>query len=276
MLHYNIVWCSRIVLFQGTNRLNVKYTYYVHSISDRAYFGRADQVWQPQSNTLSAASSSEFYLLHNLMLLPAWLKANICQMEWMGWFCGWSYQDQHFKYDKRFEANWGHHIWHFWDIVSRTYWFMDKVVSSFLSASRCSLSAGKSIFREIIAEMKKFQHIWIFSFEAHYCKVHGLVINPVGLITLLLSCSSCHIASQIYRPALLQLFVTINDSNPFLIPNLHSWHRANHPLPPPTPQPPSLTLFLLSRSHDSRLCSGRACSEPDDLMRLWTFGYDGR
>lgn len=55
----------------------------------------------------------------------------------------------------------------------------------------------------------------------------GLVINPVGLITLLLSCSSCHIASQIYRRALLQLFVTINDSNPFLIPNLHSWRWAN-------------------------------------------------
>lgn len=83
--------------------------------------------------------------------LPAWLNPIIClsrQMNWMCWICSWVYQDKQFKYDNRVEANWGHHIWHFWDIVSRTYWLMDKVVSGFLRACKCSPSAVKSVFLE--------------------------------------------------------------------------------------------------------------------------------
>lgn len=156
-------------------------------------------------------------------------------MNRMRWICGWVYQDKQFKCDNRVEANWGHHIWHFWDTVSTTYWLMDKVVSGFLCARKCSpTQRGKEhFFSGNDSGNEENSNTFGFSNSKHIIANYIWTCNKpgVGLITLLLSCSSCHIASQIYRRALLQLFVTINDSNPFLIPNLHSWLWANHPPP---------------------------------------------
>lgn len=90
-----------------------------------------------------------------------------------------------------------------------------------------------------------------------------LVINPVGVITLLLSRGFCHIASQIYCRVLLQLFVIINDSNPFL--SRTSIHVAG-PIFLWFLTPFPLASFL---GHAIVVCfQDNPCSEPDVPMTL--------